>query len=120
MDPIREKYTYKGYVAVGADTTNLINPTLNASVVGMSTQINNAQRQFCILAQAGIYGTAKFAGNAFAYMGLAVEARGGQTLGTVNAGVRIQFQREPPTAARFRQSQRLQMLRLTDPDRGVP
>ncbi len=90
MDPIREKYTYKGYVAVGADTTNLINPTLNASVVGMSTQITtpNASSAF---AQAGIYGTAKFAGNAFAYMGLAVEARGGQTLGTVNAGVRIQF-----------------------------
>lgn len=56
----------------------------------MSTNITtpNAGTTFV---QAGLYGGAKFADNAYAFAGLSGEARSGQTLGAVNIGVRIQF-----------------------------
>ncbi|MDO8695243.1 MAG: hypothetical protein Q7J51_14180 [Sheuella sp.] len=41
--------------------------------------------------QAGLYGTAKLADNAYAFAGLSGEARSGQTLGAVNVGLRVQF-----------------------------
>ena len=89
-NPMTEKYTYRAYVGVGADSSGLLNPTMNASLAGLSTNITtpNAGAAFV---QAGLYGTAKIAENAYAYAGLSGEARSGQTLGAVNAGVRIQF-----------------------------
>ena len=89
-NPMTDKYTYRAYVGVGADSSGLLNPTMNASLAGISTNITtpNAGAAFV---QAGLYGTAKIAENAYAYAGLSGEARSGQTLGAVNAGVRIQF-----------------------------
>ena len=89
-NPMTEKYTYRAYVGVGADSSGLLNPTLNASLAGFGTNIitPNAGATFV---QAGLYGTAKFADNAYAYAGLSGEARSGQTLGVVSAGVRFQF-----------------------------
>lgn len=89
-NPMSKKYTYRTYVGVGADSSGLLNPTLNASIVGMATNIStpNAGSTFV---QAGLYGTAKVSENAYAYVGLSGEARSGQTLGAVNAGLRIQF-----------------------------
>lgn len=89
-NPMTEKYTYRAYLGVGADSSGLLNPTMNASLAGLSTNITtpNADAAFV---QAGLYGTAKIADNTFAYAGIAGEARGGQTLGVVSAGVRIQF-----------------------------
>lgn len=89
-NPMTEKYTYRAYVGVGADSSGLLNPTLNASIGGMGTNITtpNASTTFV---QAGLYGTAKFSDNAYAYAGLSGEARSGQTLGAVNVGVRLQF-----------------------------
>ena len=66
------------------------NPTLNASIAGMDTNITTPNSG-SIFVQAGLYGTAKFADNAYAYAGLSGEARSGQTLGAVNVGVRVQF-----------------------------
>lgn len=89
-DPMNEQYTYRAYVGVGADSSGVLNPSMNASLAGVSTNINtpNAGATFV---QAGLYGTAKFANNAYAYAGLSGEARSGQTLGTVNAGIKLQF-----------------------------
>ena len=89
-DPMAEKYTYRAYVAVGADTSGVLNPTLNASIAGIGTNIStpNAGSTFV---QAGLYGTAKISEQAYAFAGLSGEARNGQTLGAVNVGVRIQF-----------------------------
>lgn len=89
-NPMTQPYTYRAYVGVGADTSGVLNPTLNASLAGFNTNIMtpNAGAAFV---QAGLYGTAKVADNAYAYAGISGEARTGQTLGTVNLGVRIQF-----------------------------
>ena len=89
-NPMTEKYTYRAYVGVGADSSGLLNPTMNASLAGLGTNITtpNAGAAFV---QAGLYGTAKIADNAYAYAGLSGEARSGQTLGAVNVGVRVQF-----------------------------
>lgn len=89
-DPMNEKYTYRAYVGVGAESSGLLNPTLNASLAGMGTNITtpNAGTTFV---QAGLYGTAKISDNAYAFAGLSGEARSGQALGAVNVGIRIQF-----------------------------
>jgi hypothetical protein len=41
--------------------------------------------------QAGLYGTAKMSENTLAYAGITGEARSGQTLGTINVGLKLQF-----------------------------
>lgn len=89
-NPMTAKHTYRAYVGLGVDSSGLLNPTLNASLAGMNTNINtpNAGTTFV---QAGLYGTAKLSENTFAYAGISGEARSGQTLGTVNVGLRVQF-----------------------------
>ena len=89
-NPMTEQYTYRAFVGVGADSSGVLNPTMAASLAGTSININtpNAGTTFV---QAGLYGTAKFADNAYAYAGLSGEARSNQTLGTVNVGLRFQF-----------------------------
>jgi hypothetical protein len=89
-DPMSEKLTYRAYVGLGVDSSGLLNPTLNASLAGMGTNITtpNAGTTFV---QAGLYGTAKLSDNAYAFAGLSGEARSGQTLGAVNVGLRVQF-----------------------------
>ena len=88
--PMTNPYTYRAYVGVGADSPGVLNPTLNASIAGINTNITtpNAGATFV---QAGLYGTAQISNNAYAYLGLSGEARSGQTLGAVNLGVRVQF-----------------------------
>jgi autotransporter-associated beta strand protein len=88
--PLTAKYTYRAYVGVGADSTGLLNPMLNASLAGIDTTITtpNAGATFV---QAGLFGTAKLSENSFAYAGISGEARNRQTLGTVNLGLRVQF-----------------------------
>jgi autotransporter-associated beta strand protein len=89
-NPMTAKHTYRAYVGVGADSSGLLNPTLNASLAGIGTNITtpNAGTAFV---QAGLYGTAKMSENTFAYAGISGEARSGQTLGTVNVGLKLQF-----------------------------
>jgi len=89
-NPMTEQYTYRVFVGVGADSSGVLNPSMTASLAGLSTTINtpNAGTAFV---QAGLYGTAKFADNAYAYAGLSGEARSNQTLGAVNVGLRFQF-----------------------------
>ena len=89
-NPMTSNNTYRAYVGVGVDSSALLNPTLNASIVGVNTNITtpNAGTTFV---QAGLYGTAKLSDNSFAYAGIAGEARSGQTLGSINVGVKLQF-----------------------------
>jgi hypothetical protein len=55
-------------VGVGVDSSGLLNPSLNVSLAGLSTSINtpNAGTTFV---QAGLYATAKFSDNAYAFAG---------------------------------------------------
>lgn len=89
-NPMTAKHTYRAFVGIGMDSSGLLNPTLNASLAGINTQITtpDAGRTFV---QAGLYGTARISENTFAYAGISGEARRGQTLGTVNLGLRVQF-----------------------------
>lgn len=88
--PMTNPYTYRAYVGVGADSLGVLNPTLNASIAGINTSITTPHAGATFV-QVGLYGTAKIAENAYAYLGLSGEARSGQTLGAVNFGVRVQF-----------------------------
>ena len=90
LDPIKEQTTYRVNVGLGVDSTNVLNPQLNASLAGMTTAINTPSAGTAFV-QAGMYGTVKFADNAFAYAGVTAEARSGQVLAGGNIGVRIQF-----------------------------
>ena len=89
-DPLKEQTTYRVNVGLGVDSTNVLNPQLNASLAGMTTTINTPSAGAAFV-QAGMYGTVKFADNAFAYAGVTAEARSGQVLAGGNIGVRIQF-----------------------------
>jgi hypothetical protein len=89
-DPIKEKYTYKANLGVGVDSNAVLSPTLNATLGGQSTQIYTPNPSAAFV-QVGVYGTAKFADNAFAYAGVTSELRGGQALVGGNVGVMIQF-----------------------------
>jgi len=89
-DPMRDPYTYKVNVDVGADTNTLINPTLNANLASYGTSIQTANIGNTFV-QAGLYGTVKFADNAYAYAGVTGEARSGQTLFGANVGLRLAF-----------------------------
>ncbi|MDN4015518.1 autotransporter domain-containing protein [Zwartia panacis] len=88
--PMTNPYTYRAYVGVGADSSGVFNPILNASIAGINTSVTTPHAGATFV-QAGLYGTAKIAENAYVYLGLSGEARSGQTLGAVNFGVRVQF-----------------------------
>lgn len=88
--PLDEKFTYRVNVGVGMDSSSLINPTLNASLAGLPTTITTPKAGAAFV-QAGLFGTVKFADNAYAFAGVGGEFRNGSTLANVNAGVRILF-----------------------------
>lgn len=89
-NPMMESFTYRAYIGVGADTSGLLNPAMNATLAGLGTTITtpNAGSTFV---QAGLYGTVKVSDHAYAFAGVSGEARSGQTLGVVNVGLKIQF-----------------------------
>jgi hypothetical protein len=89
-NPMTAKSTYRAYLGIGADSSGLLNPTLNASLAGLGTNIStpNAGSTFV---QAGLYGTTKISENTFVYASISGEARSGQTMGTVNVGLKVQF-----------------------------
>ncbi len=89
-NPLKETYTYRANVGVGVDSTTLLSPMLNASLVGTSTQINTPSPGAAFV-QVGLFGTANLADNAYAYMGVTTEVRSGQTLVGGNVGVMMQF-----------------------------
>jgi autotransporter-associated beta strand protein len=89
-DPLKDDYTYSANIAVGADTLDLLNPTLNTTLGGFSSTVTTATAGSAFV-QVGLYGTVKIADNAYAYAGVAGEARSGQTLYGGSVGLRMAF-----------------------------
>jgi len=89
-DPLKDDYTYRANLAVGADTSGLLNPTLNTTLGGYSSSVTTATAGSAFV-QVGLYGTAKIADKAYAYAGVSGEARAGQTLYGGSVGLRLAF-----------------------------
>ena len=89
-DPLKDDYTYRANLAVGADTSGLLNPTINTTLGGFSSSVTTATAGFAFV-QVGWYGTFKIANNAYAYAGVSGEARSGQTLYGGSVGLRMAF-----------------------------
>jgi uncharacterized protein with beta-barrel porin domain len=89
-DPLKDEYTYRANIAVGADTTGLLNPTVNTTLGGYSSSGTTASAGSAFV-QVGLYGTVKIADNAYAYAGVSGEARTGQTLYGGSIGLRMAF-----------------------------
>ena len=89
-DPLKDDYTYRANIAVGADTSGLLNPTLNTTLGGFSSSVNTPTAGSGFV-QAGLYGTVKVADSAYAYAGVSAEARTGQTLYGGSVGLRMAF-----------------------------
>jgi uncharacterized protein with beta-barrel porin domain len=89
-DPLKDDYTYRANVAVGADTTGLLNPTANTTLGGYSSSVTTATAGSAFV-QVGLYGTVKISDNAYAYAGVSGEARTGQTLYGGSIGLRVSF-----------------------------
>jgi hypothetical protein len=89
-DPLKDEYTYRANISVGADTSGLLNPTLNTTLGGYSSSVTTASAGSAFV-QVGLYGTVKIADNAYAYAGVAGEARSGQTLYGGSVGLRMAF-----------------------------
>jgi outer membrane autotransporter protein len=88
--PLKDDYTYRANLAVGADTSGLLNPTLNTALGGFSSSVTTATAGSAFV-QLGLYGTVKIADNAYAYAGVSGEARTGQTLYGGSVGLRMAF-----------------------------
>ncbi|HSG63957.1 MAG TPA: autotransporter outer membrane beta-barrel domain-containing protein, partial [Gammaproteobacteria bacterium] len=88
--PAQQIYTYHVNLALGVDTAQLLNPTLDASLAGSPIAITTP-RVGSMFVQAGVHGRARLAKNAHAFAGIAAEARSGSLLSTVNVGVQIRF-----------------------------
>ena len=89
-NPLKDDYTYRANVAVGADTSGLLNPTLNTTLGGYSSSVTTASAGSAFV-QVGLYGTVKISDNAYAYAGVSGEARTGQTLYGGSVGLRMAF-----------------------------
>ncbi len=89
-DPLKDEYTYRANVAVGADTSGLLNPTLNTTLGGYSSSVATASAGSAFV-QVGLYGTIKISDNAYAYAGVSGEARSGQTLYGGSIGLRMAY-----------------------------
>jgi hypothetical protein len=88
--PLKDDYTYRANVAVGADTTGLLNPMVNTTLGGYSSSVTTATAGSAFV-QVGLYGTVKIADSAYAYAGVSAEARTGQSLYGGSVGLRMAF-----------------------------
>ena len=89
-DPLKDDFTYRANIAVGADTLGLLNPTLNTTLGGFSSTVTTATAG-SVFVQVGLYGTVKISDDAYAYAGVSGEARTGQTLYGGSVGLRLAF-----------------------------
>ena len=89
-DPLKDGYTYRANIGVGADTTGLLNPIVNTTLGGFASSVTTPKAGAAFV-QVGLYGTVKIADNAYAYAGVSAEARTGQTLYGGSVGLRLAF-----------------------------
>jgi outer membrane autotransporter protein len=89
-EPLRDAYTYRATIAVGADSQGLLNPTLNTTLAGQSFVVTTPTAG-AVFVQLGVYGTLRLDDNIYAYAGLASELRNAQTLYGGSLGLRVLF-----------------------------
>ncbi len=89
-DPLKDVYTYRLNLAVGADTAGLLNPVLNTTLSGFLSSVTTATAGSAFV-QVGLYGTVMINDNAYAYAGVSGEVRSGQTLYGGSVGLRVAF-----------------------------
>jgi len=89
-DPLKDEYTYRANLAIGADSQGLLNPTVNTTLGGFASSVTTPTAGSTFV-QAGLYGTLKVADSAYAYAGVSAEARTGQTLYGGSVGLRVAF-----------------------------
>ena len=89
-DPLNDAYTYRANLAIGADSQGLLNPTMSTTLGGFASSVATPSAGSTFV-QAGLYGTVKVAESAYAYAGVAAEARTGQTLYGGSVGLRVAF-----------------------------
>jgi uncharacterized protein with beta-barrel porin domain len=89
-DPLKDEYTYRANLAIGADSQGLLNPTVNTTLGGFASSVTTPTAGSTFV-QAGLYGTLKVADSAYAYAGVSAEARTGQTLYGGSVGLRLAF-----------------------------
>jgi autotransporter-associated beta strand protein len=89
-DPLRDTYTYRASIAVGAESQGLLNPSLNTTLANQSLVLTTPTAGTAF-AQIGLYGTLRIDENIYAYAGLAGELRNAQTLYGGSVGLRIRF-----------------------------
>jgi uncharacterized protein with beta-barrel porin domain len=89
-DPLKEGYTYRANLAIGAESQGLLNPTPNTTLGGYSSSVTTPTAGSAFV-QAGLYGTIKVADSVYAYAGVSAEARTGQTLYGGSVGLRVAF-----------------------------
>ena len=89
-DPLKDEYTYRANLALGADSQGLLSPTLNTTLGGYLSSVTTPTAGSTFL-QAGLYGTLTVANSAYAYAGVSAEARTGQTLYGGSVGLRVAF-----------------------------
>lgn len=89
-NPLRDTYTYRASLAVGAESQGLLNPTLNTTLANQSLALTTPTAGTAF-AQIGLYGTFRIDENIYAYAGLAGELRNAQALYGGSVGLRIRF-----------------------------
>ncbi len=89
-DPLRDTFTYRASLAVGAESQGLLNPTLNTTLANQSLALTTPTAGTAF-AQIGLYGTLRIDDNIYAYAGLAGELRNAQALYGGSVGLRIRF-----------------------------
>ena len=89
-EPLRDIYTYRAIIAVGADSQGLLNPTLNTTLAGQPFVVTTPTAG-AVFVQLGLYGTLRLDDNVYAYAGLASELRNAQTLYGGSVGLRVLF-----------------------------
>ena len=89
-DPMRDKYSYRVNLAIGADTPGLANPSVETTLAGYASTVS-ASRVGTMFVQGAVYGEANLSQNVYGYAGLTIESRGGSILAGGTLGVRIGF-----------------------------
>ena len=89
-NPLRDQYTYRFNLAIGADTQGLANPSNGTTLAGYSGTVSASQVD-AVFVQAAMYGTARLSDNTYGYAGLSVESRRGLIVAGGTVGIKVQF-----------------------------
>ena len=89
-DPLKDEFTWRFDLGAGLEDGRLANPQLAASLAAMDIAIRTPHVGGAFV-QGSFAGTLRLTRGAYAYASVAAEGRSGGSLGSVSAGVRMQF-----------------------------